>query len=88
MRRHRRVEASALSLEQSRWVREAGDDFVLDGGAAVDVAVGKGGLGQGAQGRPRLIQNAAKFDELVPKRGDDGHYMVTPAMVKCANHDQ
>jgi hypothetical protein len=34
------------------------------------------------------VQNVAKFDELVPKRTDDCHYVVTRAIAEFANRKQ
>ena len=45
-------------------------------------------LGDFTQGRPRLRQNAAELDELVPKGADDGHSVVTRAIAECASHKQ
>jgi hypothetical protein len=45
-------------------------------------------LGKVPKADPRLIQNVAKLDELVPKRALDGHYLVTGAVFELANHKQ
>jgi len=45
-------------------------------------------LGEVPQGRPRLRQNVAKLDELMPKGADDGHSVVTRAIAEFTNHKQ
>ncbi len=45
-------------------------------------------LGEVPQGRPRLRQNVAKLDELVPKGADDGHSVVTRVIAEFTNHKQ
>lgn len=81
----RETEQSSIAGRQHN---EAGDDFVLDAVSSVVVAVGKGGLGRGTPGRPWLVQNVAKLEELSPKRADDGRYVVTRAIAEFANHGQ
>ena len=81
----RETEQSSIAGQQHN---EAGDDFVLDAVSSVVVAVGKGGLGRGTQGRPRLRQNVAKLDEPAPTRTAVGHYVVTNAVSRFANRKQ
>ena len=49
---------------------------------------GRVDLGDFTQGQPRLRRNVDKLDELMPKRGDDGHYVVTHPNAEFANPKQ